>query len=168
MIQIARNKFRRAFPAWRRLLANFRNRRLFREDAGEIVAGQRHDGEGEAVDFFRAQRAAGVRPFFDQRGEIGLERIALALGVQQQQQARRNVVVAVRAVDGHGEGELALRQLHEIGDLHAQIAFQRRDKLIVPLRHEFVVKRLHGRVVPEHPAGRLTWRRRARRRSPAR
>src|ERR1039457_4048934 len=41
----------------RRLLADFGDGRFFREEAGEIVAGQRDDGEGEAVDFFRAQRS---------------------------------------------------------------------------------------------------------------
>jgi hypothetical protein len=54
-----------------------------------------------------------------------------------------------------GEGQLALRQIGEVADLHAEVAFQRRDELLVPLGHELVVKRLHRRVVPEQPLRRL-------------
>ena len=65
------------------------------------------------------------------------------------------VIGAVPAVLGDGERKLALRQVGEVIEFHAQIVFQRRDEFRIPFGHEFVVKRFHRRVIPEQPLGRL-------------
>ena len=88
-------------------------------------------------------------------GQIGFEQVTFVPGIEQQKDAWLDIVGAIPAVLSNGQRKLALWQICEVTQFDSQITFQWIDEFRIPFRNELVVKRLHGRIIPEKPLGRL-------------